>query len=710
MNRALVGGLLLLASSAKAQTGHDEMILLLAQIRDHTAESHLYLSDKKARALRAGLERMRPDAPDVLRWESHFKLGEEEQHIGNERAAIEHFERALQLLPNIEADIAPVWISRLYYRLGLAYLRFGETQNCALRHAAESCILPIRGSGIHVDQEPSRRATVYFEELLKRAPMDSEPYLTSQWLLNIAYMTIGGYPEDVPAAYVIPLESFGSDELFPVFPNVSTKSGVDTFSLSGGAVAEDFDDDGDLDLLVSSYDPSEQIRLFVNDGSGAFTDVTSQANLLGLLGGLNMVQGDYDSDGDIDVLVLRGAWMGRAGRHPNSLLRNNGDGTFTDVTFETGLSDVHYPTQTAAWADFDNDGDLDLYIGNETNDGLSGPCQLFRNRGDGTFEEVGASAGVTNGRFTKGVVWGDYDADRLPDLYVSNVDGANRLYHNNGDGTFTDVAPAVGVTQPATSFPAWFWDFDNDGHLDLYVAGYDALVDDIVLAYLGADFSAEIARLYRGDGRGGFEDVAPEMGLTDPSAPMGANFGDLDGDGYLDFYLGTGYTGYHALMPNLMYRNRNGEGFSDVTTAGGFGHLQKGHAVVFADFDGDGDQDIFEQMGGALAGDKFKDVLYENPGFENHWLAVELVGVASNRAALGARIRVQVSQNGKSRSIYKHVNSGGSFGANSLRRQLVGLGKAERVERLEIFWPTTGRTQSLTDVALDTRILVKESP
>ncbi len=115
-------------------------------------------------------------------------------------------------------------------------------------------------------------------------------------------------------------------------------------------------------------------------------------------------------------------------------------------------------------------------------------------------------------------------------------------------------------------------------------------------------------------------------------------------------------------------------------------------------------------MGGALAGDKFTDVLYENPGFENHWIAVELVGVVTKRAALGARIRVQVSQDGKSRSIYKHVNSGGSFGANSVRRQLVGLGKAERVELLEIFWPTTGRTQSLTEVALDTRVLVKESP
>ena len=216
------------------------MVRLLARIQSESAENHFYLSDKKARALRADLAAMRPGAAAVLKWEAHFKLGQEEQHIGNERAAIEHFEEALKLLPAIESDIAPPWIARLHYRLAVAYLRHGETKNCALRHAAESCILPIRGSGIHVDQEPSRRATVHFEELLERAPVDSEPYLTGRWLLNIAYMTIDGYPDEVPERYLIPPESFVSDESFPVFANVAMKAGLGTFSLSGGAVAEDF--------------------------------------------------------------------------------------------------------------------------------------------------------------------------------------------------------------------------------------------------------------------------------------------------------------------------------------------------------------------------------------------------------------------------------------------------------------------------------------
>jgi hypothetical protein len=160
-------------------------------------------------------------------------------------------------------------------------------------------------------------------------------------------------------------------------------------------------------------------------------------------------------------------------------------------------------------------------------------------------------------------------------------------------------------------------------------------------------------------------------------------------------------------MPNLMYHNRGGKSFADVTTAGGFGNLQKGHAVLFADLDRDGDQDVFEQMGGALAGDKFHDALYLNPGFGNRWLALELIGVRSNRSAIGARIRIDVKEKGVTRSIYKWVNSGGSFGASPLE-QTVGLGKAERIESLEVYWPTSDVTQTFTDVPLNGSLRLRE--
>ena len=188
---------------------------------------------------------------------------------------------------------------------------------------------------------------------------------------------------------------------------------------------------------------------------------------------------------------------------------------------------------------------------------------------------------------------------------------------------------------------------------------------------------------------------------------MGSNFGDLDNDGFPDFYLGTGYPGYEGLMPNLLFHNRGGTGFSDVTTAAGLGHLQKGHGVAFADFDNDGDQDIFVELGGAFAGDAFGNALFENPGFGNHWITVKLLGKRSNRMGVGARIRIEIQEAGTRRSVYKWVNSGGSFGANPLRQE-IGLGQATSIELLEVFWPTSGQIQRFRDVALDQFIEITE--
>ncbi len=202
-----------------------------------------------------------------------------------------------------------------------------------------------------------------------------------------------------------------------------------------------------------------------------------------MTGGLNLIQGDYDNDGFVDVLVLRGGWLGKDGRFPNSLLRNNGDGTFTDVTEQAGLLSFH-PTQTAAWFDYNNDGWLDLFIGNESvpGSGAVDPCELYRNNGDGTFTECAAQNGVAITDWIKAVASGDYDNDGRPDLYLSSLTGPNRLLRNDGPAgadraagapwRFTDVAREAGVTEPLKSFPCWFFDYDNDGWLDLLVTGY----------------------------------------------------------------------------------------------------------------------------------------------------------------------------------------------------------------------------------------------
>ena len=695
------------------------MLFLLKEHADRVARESPIMSEKKVQELRRLSDRLKTGAvhaPPLVVLNIHAHLGDLELQKDNLDQGIECFFKNYNELKSLsEEDVEATKLKILRveaaYLLGIAYMRRGETRNCCQRNSPDSCLLPIKDKGIHTNQEDSKQAITYFKEVMQKAPQTSPMYIRAKWLLNVMFMTIDGYPDEVPMEYLIQPGVFESDEPFPRFYNIASKLGLDTFDLAGGAIVDDFTGNGYLDIVVSTMDPNGQMRFFRNNEDGTFTDHTREANLMGMVGGLNTLHADYDNDGDLDILVLRGGWsaMSKDGKIPNSLLQNNGEGRFADMTFDAGLGEVHYPTQTAAWADYDNDGDLDIYIGNETGS-VSAPCQLFQNKGDGTFTDRAKEAGVLNLGFTKGVAWGDYNDDGFPDLYVSNLGAANRLFRNNGDGTFVDVAQQAGVTDPKNSFPIWFWDFDNDGVLDLFVSSYESdrgNLAAVATSKLGLPIEYEMAHLYKGDGRGGFKEVAKAQNLTQLTLPMGVNFGDLDNDGYLDFYLGTGYPSYEALMPNVMYRNRGGTGFSDVTSAGGFGHLQKGHGIAFADLDNDGDQDVFVQMGGFFLGDKYYNALFENPGFGNHWISIRLVGVRSNRSAIGARIHLQVTENGKQRSIYKHVDSGGSFGANPLR-QTIGLGKASRIEILEVYWPTTKRTQTFRDLPVDGFIQITE--
>ncbi len=706
------------AGDGKLGDGHRRMLELLEEIRLASVEDNPWFGEASARAARAALAAS-GGTPADRRFRLLMDVAEEELRLGNETEALRRFGEAYELLPATDGLTEGEKTATLF-RIAVAWLRYGESRNCAATHSAEACILPIRGSAVHREREGSEQAARYLREYLEAAPENSVQQVQGKWLLNLVHMTLGDHPGGVEPEYRLPLEAFGSGADFPRFRNVAPVLGVDSFNLSGGAVVDDFDGDTDLDLFSTTFDPAGEPRFFVGDGAGGFEDRTSVAGLEGLYGGLNVVHADYDNDGDLDVYVLRGAWFGPHGRHPNSLLRNEPTGgenaekggapVFRDVTFLSGLGEAHYPTQTAAWSDYDNDGDLDLFVGNEHSAGQAAPSQLFRNEGAGPdgvvrFRDVAAAAGVEVRAFVKAAVWGDVDNDRFPDLYVSVLGGANRLYRNRGDGTFEDVAAELGVTGPRQSFPAWFWDFDNDGNLDLFVSSYTG--DRGGLGFVAASYQGfpgpwELARLYRGTGDGGrFEDVAARVGLSRLHLPMGSNFGDLDADGFLDFYLGTGYPDYEAVMPNVLYRSLGGERFVDVSLAAGFGHLQKGHAVVFADVDSDGDLDVFEQMGGAFPGDGFGDALFENPGFGNRWLGLRLVGTESNRSAIGVRVRVDLADaDGERRSVHRRVNGGGSFGGNPLR-QTIGLGRPEAVEKIEVYWPTTDLAQIFTEVRMD---------
>ena len=462
--------------------------------------------------------------------------------------------------------------------------------------------------------------------------------------------------------------------------------------------AHDIDNDGLLDLFVTDWGPGGEARFWRNGGDGTFSDLTSDSGLHRHIGGLNAVTADFNNDGFVDVFVLRGAWLDFRGEHPNSLLRNNGDGSFTDVTEQAGLLRFR-PTQTATWLDYNNDGHIDLFVGNETL-AEPNPCELYRNNGDGTFSEVAEQAGVAHLAFVKAVVSGDIDNDGLPDLFLSVLDAPNVLYRNLGaqpDGSwkFEDVTESAGVGLPVNSFPAWFFDYDNDGFLDLFVSDYNNIDTDSAPADLmGLPFKGDHARLYRNKGDGTFEDRSVEAGLNHVYLTMGCNFGDLDNDGWLDFYLATGKPDMSQLIPNRMYRNKNGKQFEDVTWSGGFGHLQKGHAVSFGDIDNDGDQDVHAVMGGAFTGDNYRNALFKNPGQDHDWIKIKLQGKQTNRTAIGARVAINVTNAQGEQTFHRVVTSGSSFGVNPLRLE-VGLGSQARINSVEIFWPGSGNTQKL---------------
>jgi hypothetical protein len=296
------------------------------------------------------------------------------------------------------------------------------------------------------------------------------------------------------------------------------------------------------------------------------------------------------------------------------------------------------------------------------------------------------------------------------------MDSPNVLLKNLGPDSlghwhFSDITAKAGVAEPVESFSTWFWDYDNDGWLDILVLGYRYLrprdpAGDVAAEYLGQAYDAENPRLYRNRGNGTFEDVTRKVHLDRVIYAMGASFGDLDNDGFPDLYAATGDPDFHSTIPNRMFRNDGGTRFQDVTTAGGFGLLTKGHGVAFGDLDGDGDQDIYVNMGGMFQADLGRSVLFENPGFGNHWITLKLEGVKSNRPAIGARIRVQVQTDSGPRAYYALVSSGGSFGGNSLQQE-IGLGQARAIQEVKIDWPAGG-TSTYPGLSLDHAYIIRE--
>ena len=643
-----------------------------------------FLSSEK-QAVRAAGPRF-----DVM--QAQFALAQLHSYYGRMDRAIDRYQQAYETA----RAAVPAAAARMEEALGVAYLHKAGLENGVQRAPGEICLFPSRPNQSYGKTADAERAIKHFLNFLQREPDNLEV----RWLLNLAYMSIGRYPHGVPRTFLIPPTAFVSTEDAGRFRDVAPQAGLDVVATAGGVIVEDFAGTGRFDVVTSNFDSCGPMHYFRNNGDGTFIERTSAAGLDGQLGGLNVIQADYNNDGCKDILVLRGGWEVP---QRNSLLRNNCDGTFTDVTAASGLAEPATSTQTAAWADINNDGLLDLFVGNEDR-----ASQLFLNKGGTTFVDISRSARVDGAGFSKGVSAADYDNDGFVDLYVSNFKGENLLYRNNHDNTFTERARAAGVPGPGYGFATWFFDYDNDGWSDLFATSYITSVDESARAYLGLAPNASRLRLYKNRGDGSFRDVTTAVGLDKVFMPMGANFGDIDNDGFLDIYLGTGNPSYASLVPNVLLRNKRGQSFVDITASSGTGELHKGHGVAFADLDNDGDEEIVTEIGGATPGDSHPLRLFENPGHGNDWISLRLVGVTTNRAAIGVQVKLTVENEGQQpRTIYRTVGSGGSFGASPLE-QHIGLGKSARIVELEIWWPASKTRQRFPGIEKNQAVEITE--
>lgn len=686
-----------MSSCSQKPSCHEEMKAILSKLKQNLLVTQSEYSIDWKLSYVDSLLNLKHTTPDQVRFCKYLKANILLE-IGREEEAVKFFEE-------IVSGENPFQAEKAKRQLATAYLRLGERANCISNHASASCIMPVRGLGIHKDTTGSQKAIEILKALVTKDPGDLE----SAWLLNIAYMTLGKYPEGVPPALLIPGMEGDVTHTVNAFEDIASDLKLDVKNMAGGSIVDDFDNDGYLDIVTSGWSLDEEMHYFKNAADGTFTDITDKVGLSGITGGLNIMQADYNNDGFKDILVLRGAWKEEAGQEPNSLLKNNGDGTFTDVTTESGILSFH-PTQTATWNDFNNDGWLDVFIGNETSlnkMGSSHPCELYINNQDGTFQEIAAKAHCDILNFVKAVTSGDYDNDGWKDIFISTMDGKRKLLRNQGlvqnEISFADMTSTAGLdNEKGRTFPAWFWDYDNDGWLDIFACDYTF---DRSLAYYAAAEklnmpagNPEKMLLYHNNQNGTFTNVADELGLTKNVFAMGSNFGDIDNDGFLDMYLGTGNPMYQSLIPNKMFKNLGGKQFVDVTTSARVGHLQKGHGVSFADMDNDGDQDIYIEMGGAYPGDAYQNSFFLNPGQgDNKWICLVLEGSVANRSAIGSRVKLTFTENGRVKSVYRDVNSGGSFGASPLRRE-IGIGQATMIDEIEIQWHGSSKVQTFRNV------------
>jgi hypothetical protein len=498
-------------------------------------------------------------------------------------------------------------------------------------------------------------------------------------------------------------------------------------TMLGGVAVFDYNNDGLLDIFFTNgaaipslekTDPSYWNRLYRNNGDGTFTDVTEQAGVKGVGYSMGVAAGDYDNDGFVDLYI--------AGVNRNQLLHNNGDGTFTDVTDKAGVSGTipgyGKPWAVAAgWFDSTNSGHLDLIVINYLDYNIANaklcsignartycapgnfkgtPNILYKNNGDGTFSDVSLSSHI--GRYAgkgMGLAFADYDNDGFTDVFVSNDTSPNFLMHNNGDGTFKDVALEQGVAYTANGsvvagMGADFRDLNNDGLPEIFHT-----------AMFGDTFP-----LYKNTGTQ-FDDVTDVSGMTAFSHRMTAwstGAFDFDNDGWKDLFVAGGailddeleVLHRPALQPDGLLRNNGNLTFTDVSATAGIAFLSPRlhRGAAFGSFNNDGKIDVVV----STINDK-PQLLMNGTATGNHWIILNLVGTKDNRDGLGTRVKIVTAEGVQ----YNHATTAVGYSSSSDKRVYFGLGKAAAIDRIELCWPT-GVRQVLTNVKADQVLTVVE--
>ncbi len=531
--------------------------------------------------------------------------------------------------------------------------------------------------------------------------------------------------------------------------NVARESGLNAKTIFGGehknkyllettgcgVAFYDYDNDDWLDIfLVNGWRlegfPKGQepfSHLFKNNRDGTFTDVTTKSGLVHYGWGQGVCVGDYDNDGFDDIYITS---FGK-----NVLFHNNGNGTFTDVTGKAGVGTSGKRWNTGcAFVDYDRDGHLDLFVANYIDMDLataplpeSGPCNykgilvacgppgliggkniLFHNNGDGTFSDVSERAGIlqANGTYGLGVLTADFNNDGWPDIYVANDSTASALYQNNKNGTFSDIAMEAGCAlsadgKPQAGMGLGAADYDLDGNLDI----------------VKTNFAGDTPSLYHNIGGGNFEDATFPAGLGKHTQYLGwgCGFFDMDNDGWPDILICNGHVypeveqlrteaGYQ--QQKILYRNQRNGHFEDVSSQAGAGITKPiaSRGAAFGDFDNDGDLDVVVNVVNDIP-----QLLRCDSRVENNWLKIRTIGTKSNRSGIGARLRCVTHPPGESKPHQQidEVRSGGSYISQNDLRVHFGIGKADKVELLEIRWPS-GAVDTLKDIKPNQLIVVKE--